>query len=142
MPGSRPQVGPLQKRQERALDIRIAERSAIVVDKNMIVCPTDLTPSKEVLAQPCDDRIMQGHETCFPELRLADQQSIGRDIGELQTQCFGDLQACGEQEAEQRSIGSSPHGASWTKATSRFDEPIDLLRRVDVWEAAIFRYPK
>ena len=73
LPGGWPQVGPLQKRQERTLNIYITERSAVVVDKDMTIRSAGLPASKKVPAQPRDGRVVQEHETCLPELRLADQ---------------------------------------------------------------------
>jgi hypothetical protein len=55
----------------------------VVADEHMIIDCTSLSTTSQVAVQTRLGRGVQWHETALPELGLADQQPICREIGKL-----------------------------------------------------------
>jgi hypothetical protein len=91
---------------------------------------------RQIALQACCCRVVQRHQTGLPELGLADKQSVARHVGDRQLQRFGDPQPGGREQCDQGRMGQRAQAALRPKPQRGLDQPIDLVRRVDVWRAA------
>ena len=74
-------------------------------DEHMVLAGNDLPPTLQITVQPHCCGVVQRHEAGFSELRLADQQPVGRDIGEPEIQRLGDAQSGCDQKRKQCRVG-------------------------------------
>jgi hypothetical protein len=89
---------------EGLLDGDVAHRAATLVDEHGIIVRTRSAACQIALqARRC--RVMERHQSRLAELGLADQQAVSRHVGDRQLQRFGDPQAGGREQRDQRRIG-------------------------------------
>jgi hypothetical protein len=88
-PRRRRDACPVDQPVERLFDRDVAQRQTPCVDEHRIGFATGPT-TRQIALQACYRRVVQRRQASFPELGLADQQAVARQIGDGQLQRFGD----------------------------------------------------
>ena len=131
----RSDVGLADQPVEGLFDRDVAERQTTLVDEHRIV--VRMRPAtRQIACQARRCRVVQRHQPRLAELGFADQQAVASHVGDRQLQGFGDPQPGGREQCDQGRMGQRAQAVLGLKPQRSLDQPIDLVRRVDVRRAA------
>src|SRR5512143_784362 len=89
---------------------------------------------EEIAIKPFYNCFVERDEAAFSKLRLANHETIGGDIVQLQSECLRDTQTSCREKSEQGGECVRSYGARGAKSQCLLDESADFHLREDKWD--------